>query len=270
MTPQERSMHDLRQSVGAVQGVLSGAQTVTIKGADGKTPKRGVDYLTPNEIAELQQQIGQLVIGHVMPRIRQPQDGKTPIPGVDYPTYDQMVQLVNTAAEQLKKDRKTAHKQLTSTIEKRLKDEKDKGIKWTEVKNKPDFDSMFAEMIAGGGPVLRVQDEGSTVSEHVTAINFIGSGVAATYNGNGVIAVTISASATDFAENETPSGTVNGANDTFTLANTPSPAASLQLYVNGQLQTAGGEDYTLATATITFTAGTIPETGDIIRCWYRY
>lgn len=71
-----------------------------------------------------------------------------------------------------------------------------------------------------------------------------------------------------FADNETPSGTVNGSTTAFTLANTPSPAASLSCYKNGQLLIAGGADYTLATATITYV--TAPITGDVHRCNYRF
>jgi hypothetical protein len=73
-----------------------------------------------------------------------------------------------------------------------------------------------------------------------------------------------------FADAETPSGTINGSNDTFTLAHTPSPAGSLVLFKNGQEMIAGGADYTLATATITFTAGAIPITGDVLIAFYRY
>lgn len=71
-----------------------------------------------------------------------------------------------------------------------------------------------------------------------------------------------------FADNETPSGTVNGSTTAFTLAHTPSPAASLTCYKNGQELIAGGADYTLATATITYV--TAPITGDVHRCNYRW
>jgi hypothetical protein len=71
-----------------------------------------------------------------------------------------------------------------------------------------------------------------------------------------------------FADAETPSGTINGANTTFTLAHTPSPSADLQLYKNGQQMIAGGADYTLATATITMV--TAPATGDVLIAFYRY
>lgn len=75
------------------------------------------------------------------------------------------------------------------------------------------------------------------------------------------------ASATTFVDAETPTGTVNGSNNTFTLANSPTPAASLQFSKNGQLLISGGADYTLSGATITTV--TAPKTGDVILAFYR-
>ena len=66
--------------------------------------------------------------------------------------------------------------------------------------------------------------------------------------------------------NETPGGLVNGANTDYTLASAPSPATSLQLYINGQLLAAGGEDYTLTGLNISVV--TAPPTGSILRSWY--
>ena len=74
-----------------------------------------------------------------------------------------------------------------------------------------------------------------------------------------------------FADAETPSGAIDGTNDTFTLANTPDPPASLILTKNGIVMEEGtGNDYTLSGNTITFQAGQIPQTGDKLLCWYRY
>src|SRR5579862_5942152 len=56
----------------------------------------------------------------------------------------------------------------------------------------------------------------------------------------------------NFADQETPSGTINGSNTTFTLAHTPNPAASLTCFEDGVEQRAGGADFTLATATLTY------------------
>lgn len=72
-----------------------------------------------------------------------------------------------------------------------------------------------------------------------------------------------------FSDAETPSGSINGSNVTFTLAHTPNPSADLQLYLNGQQLIAGASaDYTLSTATVTMASA--PKTGDILIAFYRY
>lgn len=69
-------------------------------------------------------------------------------------------------------------------------------------------------------------------------------------------------SPSNFVTEETPSGSINGSNVTFTLANTPT-SGTLRLYLNGVRQKSGaGNDYTLSTATITMT--TAPVTGDVL------
>jgi hypothetical protein len=88
-----------------------------------------------------------------------------------------------------------------------------------------------------------------------------------------------------FVDGEIPSGAINGTNQSFTLANTPSQG-SLQLYVNGlrATQCSGSVtitpgtvtpcDYNLAGATITFLtlpSGTIvPQVGDFLLADYRH
>lgn len=72
-----------------------------------------------------------------------------------------------------------------------------------------------------------------------------------------------------FSDSEAPSGAVNGSNTVFTLAFTPSPAASLELYLNG-LRLDANEDYSLSGNTITFFVGSIPQTGDQLVASYRY
>lgn len=74
----------------------------------------------------------------------------------------------------------------------------------------------------------------------------------------------------NFASAETPGGVIDGANATFTLANTPT-SSSLQLYKNGQLMSSGaGNDYTLSTSTITMLTGAIPKSGDVLKAYYRF
>lgn len=68
----------------------------------------------------------------------------------------------------------------------------------------------------------------------------------------------------NFIGGETPSGTVNGSNPTFILANAPA-AGTVHVYVDGLRMHAGaGNDYTISGGTLTFLTGAIPETGDVI------
>jgi hypothetical protein len=73
----------------------------------------------------------------------------------------------------------------------------------------------------------------------------------------------------NYAFAETPGGTINGSNTSFTLAHTPTNT-SLALYKNGQLQLpGGGADYTLSGSTITY--NTAPLTGDLLTAqFYTY
>lgn len=71
----------------------------------------------------------------------------------------------------------------------------------------------------------------------------------------------------NFVIREVPSGSINGSNVTFTLANTPT-AGSEEVFLNGLLQSVGaGEDYTISSATITYL--TAPLTGDKLVVSYR-
>lgn len=70
-----------------------------------------------------------------------------------------------------------------------------------------------------------------------------------------------------FVDREVPSGTINGVNTVFTLAFTPL-SGSEYIYKNGLLQNVGGgNDYSIAGGTITFT--TPPQSGDILLTSYR-
>ena len=65
---------------------------------------------------------------------------------------------------------------------------------------------------------------------------------------------------------ETPAGTINGSNATFTLANTP-VSGTESLFLNGVLQDSGaGNDYTISGLTITML--NVPVSGDKLRASY--
>lgn len=73
--------------------------------------------------------------------------------------------------------------------------------------------------------------------------------------------------AANFVDKETPSGSINGSNVTFTLANTP-VSGSEHIYLNGILQAVGsGNDYTISGAVITML--TAPLSGERILVSYR-
>lgn len=76
-------------------------------------------------------------------------------------------------------------------------------------------------------------------------------------------------SVTSNANGETPTGAIDGANVTYTLAAAPSPALSLQLFLNRVLMVQG-TDYTLAGNTITYTGAGAPQVGDVHRAWYSF
>jgi hypothetical protein len=79
--------------------------------------------------------------------------------------------------------------------------------------------------------------------------------------------ITITISGPSFADQEIPTGTLNGTNTTFNLAHAPTPAAGLQLFVNGQALLSSF-DYTLNSVSLTM--ATALASDDLFRAWYRY
>lgn len=81
------------------------------------------------------------------------------------------------------------------------------------------------------------------------------------------IPTTSGLSNTNFVDKEIPSGSINGSNTAFTLANTPI-LGSEHVYLNGMLQESGaGNDYTISGASITMLSA--PLTGEKLRISYR-
>lgn len=109
----------------------------------------------------------------------------------------------------------------------------------------------------GAGSALSVNTDDTTIEKSSDALRVKDAGITSAKLGTGARRVV----------RETPSGTVNGSNAAFVLANTPASNME-EVYLNGLLQEGGGEDYTLATATITFVSA--PLTGDRIRVNYMY
>jgi hypothetical protein len=101
-------------------------------------------------------------------------------------------------------------------------------------------------------------------TERQAVADAIGEAVAAAHNADAPGGTGI-----NFADGETPAGSIDGSNAVFTLAHAPSPATSLHLFLNG-IRLRPGTDYTLSGATITYAAGMIPQAGDRHDADYRY
>ena len=103
----------------------------------------------------------------------------------------------------------------------------------------------------------------SGLSTSLTSLTNTVNGLIATVN-----SLSASGSSENFADAQTPGGSQNGTNASFTLASTPSPATSLTVYRNGLEQTLG-VDYTLSGAVVTFLSASIPLSTDILQVFYR-
>lgn len=114
---------------------------------------------------------------------------------------------------------------------------------------------------------------GSVANASTTPAITLSTSVTGVLKGNGT-AISAATNGTDYVNNsnfvtrETPSGTINGSNATFTLANTP-VAGTEQVFLNGILLEPGaGNDYTISGATITMLTTMIPVSGDKLRVNY--
>ncbi|HSU29795.1 MAG TPA: hypothetical protein VLJ11_01055 [Bryobacteraceae bacterium] len=79
---------------------------------------------------------------------------------------------------------------------------------------------------------------------------------------------TTSVTGVAFVDAEIPSGAINGTNGVFSLSQAPSPASSLQLYLNG-LELTAGLDFTMTANTVAFASNAIPQAGDELTAYYR-
>jgi hypothetical protein len=106
----------------------------------------------------------------------------------------------------------------------------------------------------------------STTTPAITIQTSLGAGVLKSNGSNAIALAATSDIVAGLVTRETPSGTINGSNTSFTLANTPVSGTEM-LFLNGVLQDAGaGNDYTISSATITMLSA--PLSGDKLRVTY--
>jgi len=127
------------------------------------------------------------------------------------------------------------------------------------------------------GPVKFQQGLSGSLTRLLDGSSYLraGSNVTITTGSNGSVTIASTGGgggSTQISMSEAVSGSINGSNKVFTVANAPSPTSSLMLFYNGQLLTQGaGEDYTLSSTTITFEAAvSAPESGSTILATYSY
>jgi hypothetical protein len=128
---------------------------------------------------------------------------------------------------------------------------------------------LFTEIwaVSPSSSVLKLRDVRAILlpGGFVSAPNIVGGGGSDSGGGSVIIGENGTGA---FVDSETPTGLINGSNLVFTLASTPAPAESLELYRNG-IRLSPIVDYTLSGNTITFVSGAQPQTGDIFRAQYR-
>lgn len=71
-----------------------------------------------------------------------------------------------------------------------------------------------------------------------------------------------------FVDGEAPVGVIDGYNNSFNLLATPNPSSSLMLFVNGVLQFPNVA-YTIVGNAIVFADAYVPQTGYLLRAYYR-
>lgn len=120
------------------------------------------------------------------------------------------------------------------------------------------FDGTSGALIKDGGPPFTQTDADALYEPLDATIVRTGDTDYIDLTDGGATTLHTHAGTHTHVDSEVPSGTVNGSNVTFTLAATPA-AGSLHLYQNG-VRLKATDDYSLATATITFV--TAPLTGD--------
>ena len=185
-------------------------------GKDGKTPT----------VAELQ--------AIIKPLIPPPaENGKTPVKGVDY--FDGKDGSPDQPDEIVAKINKST---------KIIDAERIRGlVKAFELLDK--YGTNPTGVSIGGGKNIRFLTSGTEISQHVTEINF-STGITATYANNGRITLTASGGGGG-ATIETPTGSVNASNTSFTVSAEP------QYVVSDGITYFDGAGYTYSALTVTMT-----------------
>jgi hypothetical protein len=223
----------------------------SLKGEKGDTPVKGQDYFTEQELNQIVSYIKDMVVTPELIKKATPVKGKDYVDGKNYVLTDSdkkdiaksiKVPVVDKIIEKTEVIREIPSV-IKDVVTKKQLDEITKGILDGMVK--VDGRIKAIDQRWGGKGLSRVSHDSTlsgdgTTSSPLTVVG--GSG--------GTVAV------------ETPSGTINGTNATFTVLNTPK-----WITING-ITYYENDGYTLSGLTITIVTSIIPLTGSTLRSIY--
>jgi len=238
------------------------------------------DYLTPEEkqaiIKDLYKEIKTMI----------------PVPGRDYPSKEDINQYVDELFDYLKpkdgepgKDAVIDYEEIWKKIEPKLPKQKEikpettlelvrrinqiqEEIDPSAVKGLVDLFILVSKIEKGmkglnkGGGVSLFTHLNDTPYSYAKKAGYV---VTVNAGENGLV-FSPAGGSSNFVEDDRPTGLINGSNKGFTLAQTPISAQSVQLYLNGQLQTRL-TDFTIIGKTVTFENA--PPLDSVLQAWYR-
>lgn len=214
---------------------LKGVSVVTIKGDKGDKPKLGEDYHVPKDGHTLTDEELLAIITPLIPEVA---DGKTP-------TREELLSLIHPLIPIVKDGETPTEEQLLALIKPLIPVVKD---------GSPDTGAEIIKKINDANGLI----DQSMIKDLESTLEVLRNGLV---NLGGYVATP-----TQFVDDETPTGAINGSNTTFVLSKTPL-TGSLKVYANGQRMRVT-EDYTFSGRTITFL--TAPPTTSVVLVDFRY
>lgn len=248
------------------------------QGDPGYTPLKGKDYFTEKEINTMVEYVQSKVKdgekGEKGDQGIPGKNGETPLRGIDYWTEKDQARILRDVLSQIPKPKDG----VTPSVDDLVKKVKDSTppINFKDEIGKILSTPGFRMLLHGGGGSSGGTTSPLTTKGDLYAYSTTNDRLPVGTNGQilsadstqatGLKWIANSGGSTAVSYAETPSGTINSSNVTFTLANTPANSNGVIILLDGVTQY-NGIDYTVSGTTITFT--TAPVTGSSIFAYYN-